>query len=143
MNAPLEIHATRLSAVPVGGRAAGLRQASKRSPLRMLFDLPRWKRGQKWRVRTLFINRRSDIGDTREEVPGRLGSSLASLPKSCARSGLVLVQRKGFRRIGAWLDDRLVSVLDAYASGEGISPEKAASELLFNTLRAQSRRAVA
>jgi hypothetical protein len=34
-------------------------------------------------------------------------------------------------------------VLDAYASGEGISPEKAASELLFNTLRAQSRRAVA
>jgi hypothetical protein len=89
----------------------------------------------------LLINQRSDIGDT---IAGRLGISLASLRESCARWLLVLVQRKGFRRIGARLDDRLVSVLDAYAAGARISREIAASELLSNALRArQARRAAA
>jgi hypothetical protein len=108
-------------------------------------DLPRLKRRQKWRVdRTLFFNQRSDIGDTPDEVAGRLRISLASLRESCARWLLVLVQRKGFLRIGAWLDDRLVSVLDAYAAGARISREIAASELLSNALRArQARRAAA
>jgi hypothetical protein len=128
-------------------RRAGRRapQDSKRSPLRMQPDLPRWKRRQKWRVdRTLLINQRSDIGDTPEEVAGRLGISLASLRESCVRWGFALFQRKGFRQIGAWLRDRLVSVLDAYAAGARISREIAASELLFNALRArQARRAAA
>lgn len=108
-------------------------------------ELPRWKRRQQWRVdRALFISQRAWIGDTPEEIAGRLQISLASLREFCSRWGIALVQRKGFRRIGAWLDDRLVAALDAYAGAEGISREKAASELLSNALRTrQPRRAAA
>lgn len=126
-----------LASLPVELRDALAREAEDRIA----------KRSERRRLRVaraLFIAQRAILGDKPEEVAERLGISPWALRKFCSRWAVVMGQRKGFRRIGAWIDDRLVSALDAYAEAAGVSREKAASELLSNVLRArQARRAAA
>ena len=69
-------------------------------------------------------------GDTPEEIADALGVTEFALRNWSLRWGVALMQRKGFRRLAAWVSFPHVAALDALASDLGLSREKAMATLL-------------
>jgi hypothetical protein len=94
-------------------------------------------------AQALLINQRAALGDTPEEIAGRVGISVAALRRRARRAGHFLAQRKGFRRLAAWVSNRHVETLDRLAATWGMSREKALEELIAGTLAARMQRRAA
>ena len=76
----------------------------------------------------LFINQRAMHGDKPEDIAKELGVTVGSLRSR--RWGHALLERKGFRRLPAWVCDGDVAELDDLAKDLGLSREKAFSLLI-------------
>ena len=83
----------------------------------------------------LFVNQRLMHGDKPDEIAKETGVSLAALRKRARRWGHALFERKGFRRVTAWVRDSLVVELDAIAAEMEITRDKAFMLLVEDVLR--------
>jgi hypothetical protein len=72
-----------------------------------------------------LVNQRLALGDTPEEIAGRLGITLRALQARARTWGHALAQRAGFRRLSAWVAERHVRQLDALAAEAGLTREQA------------------
>lgn len=82
----------------------------------------------------LLVNQRLVLGDTPEEIAGRIGVTLRALQARARTWGYALAQRAGFRRLSAWVADRHVRQLDALAAEAGMNREKALERIVAAVL---------
>lgn len=94
-------------------------------------------------AQALLINQRLSLGDTLDEIAGRLGITVGALRLRARRWGYALRQRKGFRWLSAWVSERHVATLDGLAASWGVSREKALEEVLSDALAARAQRRAA
>jgi hypothetical protein len=85
-------------------------------------------------AQSVLVNQRAALGDTPEEIAGRLGISLRALQARARTWGYALAQRAGFRRISAWVAERHVRALDTLAVEAGIPREKALERIVAAVL---------
>lgn len=91
------------------------------------------RRAQK-AAEALLVNQRAVLGDTPQEIAGRLDIGVAALRGRARRWGHALMQRAGYRRLSSWIADRHVRLLDALAVEVGLSREKVLEALLAAAL---------
>lgn len=77
-----------------------------------------------------LVHERSLAGDTPDEIAARLGIAPRNLFNRAKRWGIVLMRRRGFRWLSAWVSDHRIPALDCLAADLGVTRAAALERLL-------------